>query len=639
MATHCAGCDHCDGGGKINAAWQTGIGVALFAVGLILHYAHSPAAFALLVASYLLIGGDVLLTALKNLRRGKIFDENFLMALASLGAFAIGDAPEGAAVMLFYQIGEKLQARAVGSSRRSITALMDWRPDFANVKNGGELRRVAPSAVAVGEIIVVRPGEKVPLDGTVIDGLSSLDVAALTGESVPRAVGVGDEAPAGSVNQSGVLTMRVTKLAGESTVAKILTLAQNAAQKKSPTENFITTFARYYTPAVVIGAALLALIPPLASPAPFAETFFEWTHRALVFLVISCPCALVISVPLSFFGGIGAASRRGILLKGSNFLEALNHVGVAVFDKTGTLTRGKFRVTGVEPMSPFSASELLAYAAHAEYFSTHPFAVATRAAFAGGGGKLDAARVGEYQELAGRGVSCQVDGKAVLAGNLKLVAAGTAQAAAASDSKIYLAIDGFYAGCLTFADEVKPDAAATVAQLQARGIKTVMLTGDGEAAATAVAREVGVDEFFAELLPDQKVAVLEKIAAAARGGKKSSCGIMFVGDGINDAPVLARADVGVAMGGVGSDAAIEAADIVLMTDEVGKILTAMRIARHTRQVARQNIAFALGVKAVLLALGAAGVASMWAAVFGDVGVALLAILNALRAGRLKKRGN
>jgi Cd2+/Zn2+-exporting ATPase len=615
-----------------------GVGVALFAVGLILHYAHSPAAFALLVASYLLIGGDVLLTALKNLRRGKIFDENFLMTLASLGAFAIGDAPEGAAVMLFYQIGEKLQERAVGNSRRSITALLDLRPDFANVKNGAELRRVAPSAVAVGEIIVVRPGEKVPLDGAVIDGLSSLDVAALTGESVPRAVGAGAEALAGSVNQSGVLTMRVTKPAGESTVAKILALAQNAAQKKSPTENFITTFARYYTPAVVVGAALLALIPPLASPAPFAETFFEWTHRALVFLVISCPCALVISVPLSFFGGIGAASRQGILLKGSNYLEALNHVGVAVFDKTGTLTRGKFSVTGVAPatgitpMSPFSESELLAYAAHAEYFSTHPFAVATRAAFAAAGGKLDAARVGAYREIAGRGVSCTVDGKAVLAGNLKLVAAGTARAAA-SDSKIYLAIDGRDAGCLTFADEVKPDAAETIARLKAAGIKTVMLTGDGAAAAEAVAQKVGVDEFFAELLPDQKVAVLEKIAAASRGEQKSSRGIMFVGDGINDAPVLARADVGVAMGGVGSDAAIEAADMVLMTDEVGKIPAAMRIARHTRQVARQNIAFALGVKAVLLALGAAGVASMWAAVFGDVGVALLAILNALRAGR------
>jgi Cd2+/Zn2+-exporting ATPase len=601
-----------------------GTGVLLFAVGLAANIAWQ-AELALFLISYLLIGGEVLLRAAKNIARGQVFDENFLMAVATVGAFAIGEYPEGVAVMLFYQVGEAFQQYAVGRSRKSITALMDIRPDFANLKADGAVKRVAPEEVGAGDIIIVKPGEKVPLDGVVTEGRSALDTSALTGESLPRDVEPGSEVLSGSINKNGLLTVEVRKEFGESTVSKILYLVQSAGGAKAPVENFITKFARYYTPAVVFAAVALAIIPPLA----FGAAFTEWLNRALVFLVVSCPCALVISIPLSFFGGIGGASRSGILVKGSNYLEALNKVDTVVFDKTGTLTKGVFAVTEAVPKNGFDGGALLELAAYAESNSTHPIASSVQKAY---GRPILGERVTEYEEIAGQGVRARVDGAAVLAGNGKLMdAAGVAyESHDALGTIIYLAADGVFAGYIVIADEPKPDSRKAIADLKSLGVRrTVMLTGDARAIGEKIGDELGLDAVYAELLPHQKVEKLEELDKTKSGKSK----LIFVGDGINDAPVLARADVGVAMGGLGSDAAIEAADVVLMTDEPSKIAGAIRIAKKTRSIVWQNIIFALGVKAVILVLGAMGVATMWEAVFGDVGVALIAVLNAMRAMR------
>ncbi|MDR1469915.1 MAG: cadmium-translocating P-type ATPase [Spirochaetaceae bacterium] len=621
-----------------------GLGMALFAAGMVFDNVSSIyipdlppfMRFALFLASYLLVGGEVLVRAAKNIARGEIFDENFLMGIATIGAFAIKEFPEGAAVMIFYQIGEAFQNYAVGRSRKSISALMDIRPDYANLKTAAGLERVSPETVRVGDFIVVKPGEKIPLDGVVAEGFSALDTSALTGESLPRDVEPGNAVLSGSINASGLLTIEVTKGFGESTVSKILDLVQNAGSKKSVTENFITKFARYYTPAVVFAAVALAVFPPLFLP---GATFAAWINRALVFLVVSCPCALVISIPLSFFGGIGGASRNGILIKGSNYLEALTNVDTVVFDKTGTLTRGVFSVTKIVPADGLTAEQLLSYAAHAEAHSNHPIALSIRNAYRK---ELDDAATGPYEEIAGKGVSVRVGEDAVLAGNAKLleaaqiaVSAEAVSAATEPGTVVYVAVNGVFAGYLVIADELKADAKQAVADLRAIGVKRIaMLTGDSRAVGENIAHRIGLDTVFAELLPHQKVEQLEALEQSKSGPGK----LVFVGDGINDAPVLARSDVGIAMGGVGSDAAIEAADVVLMTDEPSKIAGAIRIARRTRTIVWQNIIFALSVKGVILVMGALGIATMWEAVFGDVGVALIAVLNAMRVSAFRAKG-
>lgn len=604
-----------------------GAGTVLFLVAVLTSF-PPMVELALYIAAYLMIGGEIVLQALRNIRRGEVFDENFLMSVATIGAFAIGEYPEGVAVMLFYQIGELFQDMAVNRSRRSIKSLMDIRPDFANVKLGEEVRRVSPEEVGVGDIIVVKPGERIPLDGVVTQGRSALDTSALTGESLPRDVEPGSAVLSGSINQSGLLTIEVTKEFGESTASKILELVQNAGGKKAPTETFISKFARVYTPVVVFAAVILAIVPPLVIP---GEQFSDWVYRALSFLVVSCPCALVVSIPLSFFGGIGAASKNGILIKGGNYLEALNHADTVVFDKTGTLTKGSFTVTEIAPVT-MTKDELLRYAALAESSSNHPIALSILKAY----GKLvEDGQVLNQEEIPGHGVRVTIDGKNVLAGNARLMEAEQIafQPAAALGTLVYLAVDGVYAGHLVIADEEKPDSRKAIAALKQAGVKTVaMLTGDSQAVGKQVASALGIDTVYAELLPDQKVERLEELdAKKSEGGK-----LVFVGDGINDAPVLARADVGIAMGGIGSDAAIEAADIVLMTDEPSKLATALKIAKKTRSIVWQNIVFALGVKAVILVLAAMGIATMWAAVFGDVGVTLIAVLNAMRALRFKE---
>jgi Cd2+/Zn2+-exporting ATPase len=556
--------------------------------------------------------------------RGEIFDENFLMGIATIGAFAIGEYPEGAAVMIFYRIGEAFQSYAVGRSRKSISALMDIRPDYANLKTAMGIQRVSPDTVRVGDFIVVKPGEKIPLDGVVAAGFSALDTSALSGESLPRDVEPGSAVLSGSINKNGLLTIEVTKVFGESTVSKILDLVQNASGKKSITENFITKFARYYTPVVVFAAAALAVFPSLFIP---GASFAEWGRRALVFLVVSCPCALVISIPLSFFGGIGGASRKGILIKGSNYLEALTNVDTVVFDKTGTLTRGVFRVKKIVPALNFTEEKLLFLAAHAESNSNHPIALSIRNAY---GKEIDGGSIGGYEEKAGHGVRVRVGKDEVLAGNAKLFEAEGIALPAVEEpgTAVFLGVNGAYAGYILIADEPKADSKGAVQELRAIGVKrVVMLTGDSKAVGEGLAQELGLDAVYAELLPHQKVAHLEALEQNKSGSGK----LVFVGDGINDAPVLARSDVGIAMGGVGSDAAIEAADVVLMTDEPSKIAQAIRIARKTRNIVRQNIFFALSVKGVILVLGALGIATMWEAVFGDVGVALIAVLNAMRA--------
>jgi Cd2+/Zn2+-exporting ATPase len=598
------------------------LAAALFAAGLALPLAGGVKA-ALFLASSLLAGGEVLIAAARSCVHGHVFDENFLMSVAVLGAFAVGEYAEGAAVMIFYRVGEYFEDRAVDRSKRSISALMDIRPDSANLKAGGAVRRVRPEEVAVGDSILVRPGEKIPLDGRVTEGCSLLDTSALTGESLPRSVEPGSEVLSGSVNLNGALTVEVTKEFGESTASKILDLVRNAGSRKARAENFITKFARYYTPAVVFSAVALAFLPPLLVP---GAALSEWVHRALIFLVVSCPCALVLSVPLSFFGGIGGASRRGILVKGGNYLEALSRVDTVVFDKTGTLTRGSFEVTEVSPAEGWDRETLLDLAAHAELYSSHPIAASIRAAC---GSRPDPARVSGYEVIPGKGVRASVDGRAVLAGNAALTGMENA-ASPAAGTVVFLTVDGAYAGRIVIADEIKPDAAQAVQKLKEAGVRrTVMLTGDCRGAADRVARETGLDAACAELLPAQKVEKLEELSREAPAGGK----IVFVGDGINDAPVLARADVGVAMGGIGSDAAIEAADVVLMTDEPSKLADAIRIARRTHSVVMQNVVFALGVKFAVLALAAFGAATMWEAVFADVGVALIAVLNSLRAGK------
>ena len=590
------------------------------------------ASFVLFLVPYAIAGHDVLQKAWGNIRHGKVFDENFLMAVATIGAFAMVLFPqtephmaEGAAVMLFYQVGEIFQAYAVGKSRKSIAAMMDIAPDFANVERDGGLAQVGPDEVAVGDVIVVKPGERVPIDGVILEGTTQLDTAALTGESVPRHAEAGDEVISGCINMTGVLRVRTTKPFGESTVSRILELVENASEKKARTENFITRFARVYTPAVTGAAALLAVGGGLLTGA-----WADWILRGLTFLVVSCPCALVISVPLSFFGGIGGASQIGVLVKGSNYLEALSEVDTVVFDKTGTLTNGTFDVVAVHPADGVREDELLELAAHAESFSDHPIAASVRRAY---GAQVDQARVGDAAEESGHGVCARVDGREVLVGNAKLMAAHGVDAPACDvvGTILHVATDGRYLGHMVIADTVKDDAAQTIGDLHAAGVRRcVMLTGDREEVAAAVAAQLGLDEYHAQLLPADKVERVEALLADEEGHHK----LAFVGDGINDAPVLTRADVGIAMGAMGSDAAIEAADVVLMDDKPSNIARAMRLARKTMGIVWQNIVFALAVKLVILVLAALGVANMWLAVFGDVGVAIIAILNAMRAMRV-----
>ena len=580
----------------------------------------------LYLAAYFTIGWDILWKAIRNIGHGQVFDENFLMCVATVGAFFLGETSEAVGVMLFYQVGELFQSYAVGKSRRSIAQLMDIRPDRANVERDGQLLEVDPEEVAVGEIIVIRPGEKVPLDGVVIEGASSLNTAALTGESAPRDVAAGGELLSGCVNLTGLLKARVTKEFGQSTVVKILDLVENAAAKKAKAENFITRFAKYYTPAVVFAALALAVIPSL-----FTGDWSVWVHRALTFLVISCPCALVISIPLSFFGGIGGASAQGILVKGGNYLELLAKTETVVFDKTGTLTQGVFEVTALVPAPGVEEHTLLEAAALAEAHSGHPIAQSLRRA---SGGDIDPGRVGGVEEIPGRGVSALVDGRRVLAGNEKLMQReGVAfQPCGQAGTIVHVAREGRYLGCAVIADQVKPTAPAAVQALKERGIRTVMLTGDSRAVGEAVAARLGLDQVYTQLLPGGKVDRLEELLRS-----KSARGVVaYVGDGVNDAPVLSRADVGIAMGAMGSDAAIEAADVVLMDDDPAKLSAAMDIARKCLGIVKQNIVFALGVKGACLILGAFGMASMWEAVFADVGVAVIAILNATRMLKTKK---
>lgn len=602
------------------------LGAAVYAAGIVLTYffpyVNGYITLGVLVLAYIILGADVVMRALKNILKGRVFDENFLMTISTVGAFAIGEYPEAVAVMLFYQIGELFQDMAVRRSRKSISSLMDIRPDSANVKRNGAWISVSPQEVAVGEIIVVKPGEKIPLDGVVIDGESMLDTRALTGESVPRSIKKGDTALSGCINQSGAVTIEVTKEYGESTVSKIIDLVENAASRKAPTENFITKFARYYTPAVVILAALLAVVPPLL----FGGVWAEWINRSFVFLVISCPCALVISVPLTFFGGIGSASRKGVLVKGSNYLEALNSLETVVFDKTGTLTKGVFRVSDINTDNGFTGGQVLQLAAAAESMSNHPIARSIAEEY---GGEIDESKITDYSEISGHGISAVYDGSRVLVGNDKLMKRFgiNFKKCEKAGTVVYVACDGKYAGSILISDEIKSDSRKAISQLKALGVKnTVMLTGDNEEIAKAVSGELGLDEYHSQLLPDQKVEILERLdKSKGKGGK-----LAFVGDGVNDAPVLARADIGIAMGGLGSDAAIEAADVVLMTDEPSKLVDAVKTAKATRRIVKQNIIFALAVKAAFLVLGAFGIAGMWEAVFGDVGVMLLAVLNAMR---------
>ena len=613
---HNHGHNHGHGEAPWKILLRMGIGAAAFVAAILL-----GGKLPLYLAAYVILGYDVVLGAAKNIAKGHVFDESFLMSLSSIGAFFIGEYPEAVAVMLFYQVGEFFQDLAVERSRKSISDLMDIRPETATVKREGQLFTVSPEDVAEGEWIVVKPGEKIPLDGVVLMGDSMVDTRALTGESVPRSVHPLDEVLSGCINETGLLTIQVTKTYDESTVAKILDLVENASSRKAPTENFITVFARYYTPCVVAVASLLAVIPPLL----FGGQWADWIHRAFVFLVVSCPCALVISVPLTFFGGIGAASRHGILVKGGNFLEALNQVSTVVFDKTGTLTKGVFQVTDILPAEDVRKEQVLEYAAWAEHFSTHPIAASIQKAY----GKNNPISLSSYREIPGHGIAVETAGRRILAGNAKLMEAeGIAYASCETvGTKVYVATDGQYQGCILIADQLKPDSKTAISALKQAGVeKTVMLTGDNRQMADAVAKALELDACYSQLLPGDKVEILEKLDAEKRPGSK----LVFVGDGINDAPVLARADIGIAMGGLGSDAAIEAADVVLMTDEPGKLVEALDIARATRKIVVQNIVFALGVKGIFLVLGAFGMVGMWLAVFGDVGVALLAVLNAMR---------
>jgi len=602
-------------------------GAATFFAGILFEYvldvnAGGYIALVLFAFSYLLLGHKVLIRMVRNIAKGRIFDENFLMGVATLGAIAIGKYAEAVTVMLFYQIGEFFQEMAVAKSKKRIGDLMDIRPDYANLKKDGQIARVDPSVVQIGDLFVVKPGEKIPLDGIVMEGEAMLDTTALTGESVPRKASVSDSVLSGCINQNGVLTIQATQTFGESTVSKILDLVENAANKKAPTETFITKFARYYTPTVVGFAVLLAIIPPLF----FGGEWFDWINRALIFLVISCPCALVVSIPLGFFGGIGGASKKGILVKGGNYLEALANLDLVVFDKTGTLTQGVFKVTSLQAANGFDERELLELAAHAEAFSNHPIAVSILKEY---GKEIDGNGLSQYEEIAGHGVSVNAKGRAIFAGNEKLMRKMgiTFEESQSMGTKVYVATDGVYMGCVVIADKIKPDSHGLVASLKKLGVrKTVMLTGDTPQIAEAVARELQIDETHAGLLPQQKVEQVE-VLGKQKLPKKT---LAFVGDGINDAPVLAMADVGIAMGGLGSDAAIEAADVVLMTDEPAKLVEAVKVARFTKRVVWQNIVLSLGIKFLFLFLATLGVSSLWEAVFADVGVSLMAVFNSLR---------
>lgn len=621
--SHAHGHDH-EEGEEHHSLALIGVGAVLFVAGLLLP--EGLWRWVALIAAYVVAGGEVLLRAVKNILRGQVFDENFLMAVASLGAMLMGEATEAVAVMLFYQIGEWFQDRAVDKSRASIAQLMDIRPDHANhVLADGSVEVVPPQSLKAGDILLVKPGERIPLDGVILEGTSTLNTSALTGESIPRDVAEGDTVLSGCVNQTGVLRLRATGAYESSTVARILRLVEDSGERKASTERFITRFARWYTPAVCLAALLLALVPPL-----FVGEWTEWIKRALTFLVISCPCALVISVPLTFFGGVGGASRRGVLIKGANYLEQLAKTDIAVFDKTGTLTRGTFEVTAIHP-NQITEEELLELAALAESYSDHPISASLRAAW---NRALDKNRVTDVQEIAGRGIHALVDGRPVYAGNERLMADVHVESRPChrQGTIVHVALDGVYMGHIVIADRVKEGSAEAIAELKALGVaRTVMLTGDQSAVAQSVAKELGVDEVHAELLPGDKVEQVERLMKQKPAGAM----LAFVGDGINDAPVLRRADLGIAMGGVGSDAAIEAADIVLMDDDPRKLPCAIRIARRTLRIANQNIIFALSVKAIILVMGAMGLANMWLAVFADVGVSFLAILNAMRAMRAK----
>ena len=598
----------------------------LFAAGSLLPL-EGWAEMGVFLVCYVIVGWDIVWKAITNIFSGQVFDENFLMTIATIGALILGEHSEGVAVMLFYQVGEWFQSYAVSKSRKSIASLMDIRPDYANVERDGKLVQVDPDEVMIGDTIVVKPGERVPLDGKIIKGTSALDTSALTGESMPRDVEPGMEVISGCINQTGILTIQTTKEFGESTVAKILDLVENASDKKGKTENFISRFARYYTPAVVFAAIALAILPPLIT----GQAFSIWIYRALTFLVISCPCALVISIPLSFFGGIGGSSKIGVLVKGSNYLEALAHAETVVFDKTGTLTKGSFAVSKILPVG-MKEPQFLELAAYAEDYSNHPISLSIKKVY---GKKIDSSRITDVKEIAGHGVQSIIDGKIVFSCYSKLMEKEhiSFTPAATVGTVVYLACDGKYAGCIVIEDEIKEDSSAAIKALKSVGVrKSVMLTGDADAVGRKVADRLGLDQAYTELLPADKVDRVEELLQ-----QKSEKGtLVFVGDGINDAPVLARADVGIAMGGLGSDAAIEAADIVLMTDEPSKIAAVIRIARKTICIANQNIVFALGVKFLVLILGALGYANMWAAVFADVGVSIIAILNAIRAMRVKQ---
>jgi Cd2+/Zn2+-exporting ATPase len=574
------------------------------------------------IAAYLMLGGDVIRQAVRNIARGQIFDENFLMSIATIGAFYIGETAEAAGVMLFYRVGEYFQDLAVDKSKKSITDLMDIRPDYANLVKGEDIEKVSPEVVRIGNIIIVKPGEKIPLDGVVTEGVSMIDASALTGESVPRKVQEKDIVLSGCVNQTGMLRIEVTKTFGESTVSKIIDLVENSSSKKAKTENFITTFARYYTPVVVALAALLAVLPPLF----FGGVWQDWIKRALVFLVISCPCALVLSIPMGFFAGVGRAAKRGILIKGGSFLEAVNSLQIAVFDKTGTLTKGVFKVTDIQNAGGFSKEQLLELASFAEVFSNHPIALSVINEY---GGEVERSGLSQYTEISGFGISVIKDGKTILAGNSKLMEkAGVAyKESSNTGTKVYVACDGVFAGSIIISDEIKPDSQNAIAALKEKGVqKTVMLSGDNPDIANEIAGKLGIDEVYGGLLPQEKVERVEMLNAQ----KKAKGKLAFVGDGINDAPVLAMADIGIVMGGIGSDAAIEAGDVVLMNDETSKLIEFMNIGKFTKKIVVQNIVFVLAVKIVFLLLGAMGVAAMWEAVFADVGVALLAVLNSMR---------
>ncbi len=599
------------------------IAFILFIIALVINFPNEWINKGLYIIAYLIVGFEVVSEAVENIFKGKVFDENFLMTIATIGAFAIGEFPEAVAVMLFYQVGELFQSYAVDKSRKSIASLMDIRPDYANVKRNNEISKINPGEVKIGETIIVKPGEKIPLDGKIVKGNSMLDTSALTGESLPREVKEKDEVLSGCINQNGLLEIEVTKEFGESTVSKILDLVENASSKKSKSENFITKFAKYYTPAVVIIAVFLAVIPTLVIE---GTEFTDWLYRALTFLVVSCPCALVISIPLGFFGGIGGASKKGILVKGSNYLEALSNSEIVVFDKTGTLTKGVFEVQKIEPVG-ISKEQLIKYAAYAESYSNHPISVSIKKAY---GEEIDTNLISKTEELSGRGVVATIEDEDVLAGNEKLMQEKNIEYTKCNEvgTIVYIAINNEFAGYIVISDEIKEDSKKAIDDLKKNNIKqTVMLTGDRKDVGESVAKEIGINKVYTELLPDGKVEKVEQLLKE----KTEKGKLVFVGDGINDAPVLALADIGIAMGGLGADSSIEAADIVIMTDEPSKINTAMKISKKTMRIVKQNIIFAIGIKIAVLILSAFGLSTMWEAVFADVGVSVIAIINSLRA--------